>query len=42
MARNHLLGRLGDKIHALLCGCRFNLATLLRASVGHVRWVFQG
>ena len=30
MSRNHLLGILGDKINALLTGCGFNLAKLLR------------
>lgn len=30
LSRNHLLGTLGDKINALLVGCGFNLAKLLR------------
>ncbi|MCL5996574.1 MAG: transposase [Chloroflexi bacterium] len=30
MARNHLLGQVGDKINALLSACGFNLAKLLR------------
>lgn len=30
MARNHLLGHVGDKINAILSACGFNLAKLLR------------
>ena len=29
MSRNHLKGAEGDRIHALLCGCGFNIAKLL-------------
>jgi hypothetical protein len=29
MNRNHLKGAEGDRIHALLCGCGFNIAKLL-------------
>ncbi len=31
MARNHLLGKAGDRINVLLCGSGFNLRKLLRA-----------
>jgi len=29
MSRNRLKGAEGDRIHALLCGCGFNIAKLL-------------
>ncbi|NQS71289.1 MAG: hypothetical protein HQQ73_03895 [Desulfobulbaceae bacterium] len=30
LGRNHLLGTLGDKIHALLCGAGHNIRLILR------------
>ena len=30
LGRNHLLGALGDKIHALLCGAGHNIRLILR------------
>lgn len=31
MDRNHLLGKEGDRVNAILCGCAFNLRKILRA-----------
>jgi len=43
MGRNHLLGREGDRINVLLCGCGFNVRKLLRAFLWLLfRWFIFG
>jgi IS5 family transposase len=38
MNRNHLLGRSGDRINAILSGCGYNMRKLLRAFLWSIFW----
>jgi IS5 family transposase len=43
MERNHLLGRDGDRINAILAACGFNLRKLLRAFFSFLfTWLYLG